>query len=382
MSAPTINGLLLTSAAITLPRWGIWTADVEVSVGNQLSGQVQLDVGGLQLTGTIKDGAPYREVGWYRIEGGAGGWRKTIPAKHYRREAGVKLANVVQDAARECGETVGTVPPTLVGPAFCRLEAEAASALADLAPEAWYVDEAGVTQFGARAAAAFAAEYTLLLSAPDRRFVTVSAEDISKLVPGAIIEGLEASSVRHELTTKGLRSHVFGTYADVTDRIAGAFKRLIQALLGRHTDFHRLLEYRVTKVSAGYLDLQPAHASMKLPIMANVQTWGGMGAGGDPTIGSTCLVGFVNGDPCRPAVLHYEGEAGGAWKPSEVRIDATSLVKLGGGTEFVSRADLTDAVFDAVQSAFGTHTHATDGAVSLDHGFVPSSTAAAKVKAT
>ncbi len=389
MSAPTINGLLLSAATITVPRWGLWTADVEITTGEALGGTVQLDVGGLALTGTVVEGGPYRQSGWYRIVGGAAGWRKTIPAAPYRAEIGVKLSTVLQAAASACGETMGTVPPTKIGVAFDRFEGPAAGVLELLVADAWYVDEVGVTQVGARASAAFAAEYTILRSAPDRRFATISAEDISALLPGAIVDidgaALTVASVRHELAPSGLRSHLWGEHNDPSDRLVGAFRGLVNALLGRRTDYHRLCGYRVTAVSDGYVDVQPLRSTMGLPDLANVPTWGGMGGGGDPALGSKCLVGFVDGDPCQPAVLHYEGESGSAHVPQEATLNASVLVKLGGGAQFVPLDNLLQNELAAIATYSSTHTHSvpalgTSGTPSAP--YTPGATAATKVKAT
>lgn len=355
----TLNDHAISRASIVLPRWGIWWADVQVITSDVLSGTVDLAVNGLTLKGTIASGAPYRDVGWYRIVGGANGWGTVIPASAWNNAAGVKLSTPLENAARLCGETMATIPPTTkIGPAWPRVDAEASYSLDLLVPESWYVDEQGVTQLGARAPSTFSLPYTLLRSAPDLQLVTVSADDISTLIPGATLEGLEASSIRHELTPDGIRSHVWGLAPDGGDRLSDAFDGLVRGAT-RHTDGYRRCEYKVARAADdGYLDLRPARPSLGYPDLANVPMRSGIpGGGGSPAIGSTVLVGFVDGDLTRPFALDYEGEAGASWLPSTARIDASEAVELGesaalvalaGGDQFVALANLVKLRFQEV----------------------------------
>lgn len=305
MSESTINGLPLLRATVTLPRCGVWTADVEAQSGETLSGDVTIELQGLRLVGTIEDGAPYRERGWYRVLGGKGGWRSVLPARAYRNEAGVKLTTVVNDAAREAGESVGTFAERRIGPGFVRPRAEAARVLDLLTPDAWYVDPSGVTQIGSWPVVPYGLTYQLIDSRPDRKRVTLAAEDLTGLVPGATLEGMEAASVRHELTPDGIRSQVYGTVGNV-DRILRGLKALVGVLVHSTFYFGRY-EYRVVDASDTHCDLVPARAALGLPDLANVVMRSGVpGAGGSPAVGSSCEVMFLDGDPTRPVVVGYE----------------------------------------------------------------------------
>lgn len=380
-----LNGQALRCASLVMPRWGIWWADVQTVEADPLSGAVTLTLGGLVLKGTIVDGDVYRSAGWYRVVGGAAGWRTVIAPKGYRNQAGVQLRTVVQDAAALCGETLGTWPSTPVGPAFSRPKDAASRVLELEAEENWHVDNDGITQFGTRAPAAFGLDYSVINRHSSGRMLTVAAEDISTLVPGAQLEEVEVSSVRHELTPTMMRSHVWALVDG--DQQSEDLKALIRHYTA-HYDFAQRPEYRVTKAGSGYLDLRPMRPTSGFPDLANVpQRTGIPGGGGDPQVGSSVLVGFVGGDPTRPYVCDYDGEAGSGWLPTEIRIDtagrlkagaSAAVVELAGGAQFLSLANLVDTNLSSIKTDLTT----IAAAAGSSSAYTPSSVAASKVKGT
>lgn len=339
MSTGKLNGLMVERAAVTLPRWGVWTADVQVASGDLQASAATLELAGLTLVGTVLPdrGNVYRERGFYKIVGGAGGWRRTVPPRAYRNGPGVKLSTVVKDAAREAGETLSTFTDRVVGPSFVRPRGDAGRVLDLLAPQRWHVGEDGVTRLAVRAAAPFGEPYQVMDRRPDRAMLTVAAESIVGLVPGATLEGIEAATVRHELTPAGLRTHIAAYVAGMGDKLLGALGRVVRALT-RRAFFLGQYEYRVDGGASGYVDLSPVGASIGLPHLANVAMRSGMpGGSGDPATGTTVLVGFINGDPGRPFVCGFEGASGDAAVPTTARVDASAGVELGNATGRVVR---------------------------------------------
>lgn len=336
----TLNGNLILRATVLLPAWGIWWADVQIAADVEIDGAVQLDLAGLRLSGTVIDGDTYRARGWWRIVGGAGKWRTRIPARPYDwDESGVKLGQILGDAARDAGEPIGTLPTGRTNaPAFLRLEGVASRVLELFVSENWYVDESGVTQIGQRAASPYLDPYVLIDAAPSRRLLTVAAEDISALLPGAQLEDMEATTVRHELTSDGLRSHIWTAGEEARGGLADAMRKVHNAL-SAPTLYHRSFEYSVTRTGEGYCDIVPVRTTLGLPNLANIiMRAGSPGSGGDPALGSTVLCGFVDGDPCRPYLHSYEGEAGAGWIPTVARLSASleaaieaAIVRLAGG---------------------------------------------------
>lgn len=322
-SSGELNGLPLTSAVLVEPAWGIWHADVVVASGEEQSGSVRLSLGERELVGTIVAGGVYREEGRYRIAAGAAGWRKPLPSKAYKNAGGVRLATVLGDLASAAGEQLGAVDQQKrIGKAFVRQPGPGSLALNDLVPDGWYVDDDGVTQFGSRPAGAFEAPFVLMTERTNRNFATLAAEDISTLRPGVTVQldsgSIKASSIRHELTESTLRSHVWGAAAG--DRLLDAFRVLVEWIMGR-TFYLASYEYIVRGHSAGYIDCNPARGDLGLPKLVNVPVWSGIpGGGGEASVGSTCLVSFVDGDPTRPFVSSFEGEYGPNWEPARCRV--------------------------------------------------------------
>lgn len=315
MSTGTLNGQVIERAAITLPRWGVWTADVQLASGAAQSGAATIAIAGLTLQGTIlpDQGGVYAERGFYRVVGGAGGWRTSIAAKAYRNASGVKLSTVVRDAARDAGETLATFADRVVGPAFVRPDGEAARPLDLLVPQAWHVGEDGVTRLSVRAAATYQEPYQVMDRRPDRAAITIAAESLAGLVPGATLEGLEAATVRHELSPAGLRTHIAAHVDGLGDRLLGALRRAVEAVT-RRSFYLGQYEYRVTGTTGGYCDLAPVARSLGLPDVANVAMRSGVaGASGEPATGTVALVAFINGDPARPFVCNFDGEASNGW---------------------------------------------------------------------
>lgn len=335
MATGTLNDRDILRGTAVLPRWGNWHADVNVASGDDIAdgAAVVLRLAGLLLNGSVQRGGSYRERGWYRIRGGTGGWATTIPEHAYRNELGVKLSTVLGDAAREAGETLGTFTDRRIGPAYVRSRGHAVQVLDRLEPENWYVDEDGVTQIGARKTVAFASSFVVVDMLPASPGIVVSAEDIAGLVPGAVLAvddvELEAATVRHELTPDGLRSHVWGTEGG-PDRLAGALGRIIDARTAVHW-YLGAYEYLVAAVAGGYLDLRPARAAKRLPELANVRMGTGVpGGSGEPAVGSSAVVQFLDGDPTRPIVVSYEGIVGAGHQPATARLMASGAVKVGG----------------------------------------------------
>lgn len=306
MATGTLNGLPVERASVSIPKWGALLGDLQVASGELLSGPVQLELAGASFACTVIAAGIYQERGWYRVAGGAGGWGKAIDPVEIRNEAGVKLSQALGAAARACGETLGTITDRRLGPAYATPRAEASLGLSLLAPEAWYVDEAGVTQIGARPATDFTKPFVVEDHRPDRARLTIAAEDIAGLVPGATVNGMAVASVRHELTPERIRTHLWGELGGIGDRLVGAFGKLV-AYFTRRSFYLGRYEYRIDTATPTHLDLRPATSSLGLPSLANVPVRVGVaGVSGDPIIGSLCEVQFLNGDPTRPVVVGFD----------------------------------------------------------------------------
>src|SRR5207247_41128 len=141
-----IDGERILHARITVPYHGAWTVDAMLEHGVELGKAVTVKVGGLTLTGTTFAAFPFAGKTSCRIVAGANGWPTILPPKAYFAATGVRRSLVLNDAARECGETLGAFDDATIGTAFVRLRFQAVRILAILSGESWYVDFAGTTQ--------------------------------------------------------------------------------------------------------------------------------------------------------------------------------------------------------------------------------------------
>ncbi len=381
MSTATLNGIRATSASANIPAWGCWYAEAQLDGEHTLTGRVTLKIADLTLVGTVLSGGPALGRSSYRIVAGNGGWGRPLPKKSYANDAGVKVATVVGDAAQAVGETVATIAPALrVGSAFERVADEPASrVLQRVAPQAWYVDEAGVTHLGARAAGALVGKVTRLNPVDKARGkVVLAAESIATILPGLVVDGLTAVDVLHEVSaTGGLRSTVWGSQAPSA---IDSLSTLIQQL-DPDRAFRSPTEYRVDTRNGSRLNLQPVRVASGMPELKNVPVRPGV-AGCEATIalGARVMVAFADGDPAQPFVFAGEEADGDNFLPT--------LLELAGGSDFVALAAKVDDSFDAIKAAFSAWTPvANDGGAALKtswslHASDIVATGATRVKAT
>lgn len=355
--AVTLAGNKVTRGSVNVPAWGAWYADASVDGEVTLSGAVDLVVADVTFKGTVLSGGPAKGRSFFRIVGGKAGWGKRIPKKSYANDAGVKASTVLADAASAAGETLDTTTidaSMRLGPAWARKGGETASSeLERITPSAWYVGEDGVTRIGRRPAVPFTdqATRTTFLDLA-RKTVTLAAEKIAKLTPGAVVDGLEAVDVVHEFSAKGgLRSTIFGKRGTSgTSRMIEAV-RLILDQLDPDRAFRGVYEYRVVTLGGKRVNLQPVLVSTGMPDLQRVPIRPGLaGSRSDLALGSRVLVGFVNADPARPAVLAMEDADGDGFKPVLTEIDAQTFVKLGAGVKPAIGAGDLAGIFPCVST--------------------------------
>lgn len=321
MSTATLSGHRATQARVHLPAWGRWWADVTLDVEATLSGAVTLTLADLTLVGTVASGGAAQGRSVYRIVGGAGGWGRALPARSYANDAGVKAALVLQDAAAAVGETIdpSTLPATRVGPSWAREEGPASWALQVLAPESWYVGEDGVTRLGRRPRVELSVKAARGPIDRARGTVTLATDTIAAVLPGVVVDGLEAVDVVHEVgPTTGLRSTLWAAGVASTSRRLAAWARLLEQL-DPCQRYRGVWEYRVVTQEGERLNLQPVRVSLGMPDLLRVPVRPGVaGARADVALGSTVLVSFVNADPGRPVVVGFEAPDGEGFAPTRL----------------------------------------------------------------
>ncbi len=324
MTAATLNDHRVTRARVDLRKWGCWYADVSIDGEFALSGPVTLKVADLTLTGTVLSGGPLKGRSNFTIVAGAGGWGRSIPSKSYADDGSTKASKVLGEAAAAVGETMAEVAATVrVGSGFTRPEGPASQVLQLVAPQAWYVDEAGVTRLGERAAGSLVGQVTRITPVdPATGRVELAAESIATILPGVVVDGVTAVDVCHDISPNGLRSTVWGSQqrSDLD-----ALRSVISAQFPQ-LPFLGLTEYRVVTVEGNRLNLQPVRASVGMPDLRRVPVRPGVaGCSVAPTLGARVLVGFVDADRARPFVSHFEDEDGDGFQPTTLTLQAGGM---------------------------------------------------------
>ena len=116
----------------------------------------------------------------------------------------------------------------------------------------------------------------------------------------------------------------------LNDRILKAFRSLVQAEFPKYA-YMGIWEYSIDSTDGETADITPT-SSFGLPSLAAVPLKSPItGATATPTVGKRCLVGFINSDPGRPYIISCDGLA------DTVEVNASSVVKLGGGGPYVAR---------------------------------------------
>lgn len=344
----TLAGHRTTHARLYLSAWGVPWADATLDEEVSLSSSVDLVIADLTVKMSVVSGGPSNGKSKYRLTGGAGGWRRPIAALAYANDAGVKLATVLQDAARAAGETLdaSTIPSTRVGPSYVRPADTAWAVLEQLAPENWYVGEDGVTRIGRRTSADLSVTASRGPLDLARGTVTLAAESVASILPGIRVDGLEAVDVLHEVTPTGLRSTIWGAGFTTTNRKLAALRKLVLRVLPDYR-FHGTYEYRVVTQEDERLNLQPIRKSLGMPDLRRVVVRPGVaGCRADVALGSRVLVTFVDVDPGRPAVVGFEDAEGEGFVPDRLDLGdgEARVIRSGDLVEVLGPATLANGI--------------------------------------
>lgn len=314
MSLATIDGLPVSRLRAQVPDWGAWWVDLDCTSDEPVTGTVELLIAGEELHGAIASGgvnAGGRSR--YRVVGGKGKWGSELPRKPYLDDAGVRVSKVLDDLAREAGETIADLPSTRQGPHYARAEGPAADTLNLLAPRNWYIDFAGVTHFGRRAASTYE-EDAPRTENPEARVVELTVDTIAGLVPGVVLDGrLPATDVEYELTGSRLVARVYS--GSKRSRRRQALYDLVRSLFP-HLAYVGTWEYRVLAQQGERLTLMPARSATNLPALRAVPVRPGIpGAKGTVLPGELVLVTFADPSlgPSRPQVFAHDHADSPGW---------------------------------------------------------------------
>jgi hypothetical protein len=332
-----LSGSKVLEARLTIPAWGASYHDVTLDREVSLTGAQTLNVADLSVACTVLSGGASFGRSHYRLVAGAGGWGKGLPSKSYANDLGVKLLQVLTDAASAVGETLD--PTTInatqtIGPQFTRPAQIAGRLLEQYAPNAWYIGEDGKTRLGARASSALNSKATVESLDIARGTAVISSDSIAGILPGVVVSGtsttgpwsLTAADVEITVSDGAVRAKVWGQQGAGASRMLAAFRAIVDQLDPNRL-FRGVYEYRVVTQTANRLNLQPVQVSTGMPVLQIVPMRPGVpGSNMKPALGSRVLVGFVNADPGRPYVHSFEDPDGGGFTPLSISLAASTQI--------------------------------------------------------
>lgn len=339
-----IDGHTIVDLTVHVPGVGPWWAEVDLEGAPDLSGRVTIRVGELELVGTIdpSHNGTFGAVRRMRVVAGGGGWGTLLAPRHYHNDARLRARTIIEDAAREVGETIGTFTPAeeRIGIDYVRQAGPASRVIEDLVGGVpWWVAYDGRTHVGARAGSTPApGSYEVLEVVPDEQLVTLALDDPRAIVIGSVLsERLDAPQAVRGLELRVTGESVLvkawcGGAEGARGRLAGLFRGLVQHVAGEQ--LWGLWKYRVVQQSGEgqdgpRVDLQPVKRDLGLPLLSQVSLWPGMaGLHAMLTPGAHVLVQFVEGDRRQPVVTHFAGKDGIGFQPVHLRLVASGMVHL------------------------------------------------------
>lgn len=345
MSLVTLGGVPAGAARMQVPAWGRWWGDLSLTEPTLLAGAQTLVFADVPAVCTVISGGVFNGRAAYRVVGGAGGWGKNLPAKPYQNDLGVKLANILGDAARSVGETLqGATGAT--GPQFARAEGPASAVLHLLAPRNWYVDFAGATQIGQRPVTTYTGKAPRTRVDPAVNVIEIATDTIAGILPGLQVDGsLPATDVEFELTEKRLVARVYAGRG--RSRRLDAIARILEALdpLRRYRGTY---EFRVVTQDGERLNLQPVRAASGLPDLPRVPVRPGTaGLRATVQLGELVLVAFADADPSRPQVIAHDAADAPGFMPAEIDIGESPRLGVARITDTVQAGPFAGAITGA-----------------------------------
>ena len=345
----TLAGHALIECVVTIPRVGVWVADVLVDADEALTGAVVLNLEGHEQHGAVARGGVELARWRGRIVGGAGGLASVLgPAPFADTTLATVLSETLRDAGEQLAPDAGDLTATVAR--WARVAAPAAHTVADVAHAAgyaWRTLADGNVWVGPEtwAALELGADLDVIRVDPRLGRWELAGAAALPIVPGRVVtldgQAVRVGAVEHRLHEVALRTLVFEERAtDPANRLMAAIESIVRRTV-RQVDYLALYPGRVVAQDGdgGPLDVELDEQRFALPRAIPYRTLAGVAV--TVPAGARVLVGFEGGDPARPYA--------GLWELGDV----TRLV-IGGGTQGAARhgdAVSASTAFDAwVQS--------------------------------
>ncbi len=314
MSELALNGERVVSAQVTIPRFGAAVADVSLAAASTMPAAATLTLGKLAIKGTNARMASFAGASTMRFIGGAAGWRKEIKKRGYSHAQGVRLSTILNDAARDSGETIVVANDRVIGTSYVRERAPAERVLHLMVPRQWWVDVDGVTRLGARPSDKISTPFTVIQWSGGKGRFEIATENYEDWLPGRTftaptVPALQTISAT-ELTADNngkVRLVVLSGVDANEDRLLAEMRAIIRAEIGSLT-YSKFWDYTVVAATSSTVDVEPADRNGVMPALADVPMMPDiMGEVVTPEIGSPCVIAFLDGSPTKPICVGIFG---------------------------------------------------------------------------
>lgn len=386
----SINDRRVMRLSVRVPWSGAWCAEAdfdEAVPDSSLVGRARINVGPATLLGSFDplSTGTYLQRSSCTITAGAGGWASEVTRRDYHDDGlGIKARTVIEDLAREVGETAGTIAPgkDRLGADFVRRASPASEVLALACGGApWWVDYDGVTQVGPRTAVEVSGAYEILDVDPRFKTVEIACEDPSAIGIGAVLRGrlnapITVRELTIEVTPAGTRLFAWGSEGNLVgylgrSRLIRDLQAVARAAIPELPYLHTY-RYRVVKQNSGdnRWHLQAVSSARRLPDISPASVHPGVsGLVAELAQGSQVLVQFVEGDPGMPVITHFAAADDSGFIPVSLALCAGAT-----GAYPTEHATSIEATLNVVQN-LGTALAA--GLVALGTPTAPTATIAA-----
>lgn len=315
MSSLLVSKLPASDMSITIPRRGCWVADVVLSgpgLAPTAAFGAAIVFGDLALTGTVVRQGTYAGANRARIVGGAGGWRKSVPAVGYSNTIGVLKSHILGDAARDCGEKITLASDGFLGTSWARKAGAAERTLRWITKGDWWIDAAGTTRTGPRPSTKITSAFTATERKGGIGQFEIASEAFSDWMPGRTFSSplvpdaqvVNAVSIKASAGGAARLTVLVGPTDE--ERVLDDLRAVVDSQIGTLA-YAGLWSYTIAEGTPDSADITPRPGS-PMPQLTGCRYLPGLvGEGVTPAPGSTCYVQFVDQDPGQPRITAIEG---------------------------------------------------------------------------
>lgn len=345
MSLITINDVSVIGGSVSMPKVGVWTADLVIDQidGSGFGDGTQVTIsadGGVSLSGVV---APARtgdflDAVHVRVLGGAGGMAKPSTARSFV-QPGAFVRDILSSISSDSGETLdSTIDSKFTGSNLTAWATMSKSCswnlralLQFVAPTySWRITSAGNLWMGVETWPAASGGFDIIGQNPSDGTYTLGC-DSPFFSPGSSLANVgNVATVEHKIEKNQVRSVVSIDLPEGDRGIMASIARLVQANTAG-IDYYAFYRARVNSQSGDGKTLDVTPDDARLSGFQRVALRHGLPATKVQVApGGFVLIGFMGGDPRLPFVHSWEG--------GETLLSA----ELGSGTDNVlTKADMT-----------------------------------------